>query len=126
MSAAESETVEGVEAVEVDVAPSDVVGEGAQSGPDALESSDDSTLDSLLGMLQSTEPAESPAEAEGTFASGVSWHQHAEVGFKKATSSRGTPAWLNLVMAAILGIVQGGDGGETGTGVEAEQAGEVA
>jgi len=120
MSAAESE------AVQVDVSPSDVVGEGLEGeAAPSTASSSDGLLGDLLGMLQSTEPATAPTEAEGTFATGVSWHQHAEVGFQKATASRGTPAWLNLVMAVILGVAGRSEGTDESEGVETVEGAHV-
>lgn len=101
MSAAEHE------AVEVDVNPSDFVDEqdaGAAAGSGGSSSARPHS--SIIEMLQSTEPAESPEMQDGTLSTAAEWHQHAELAFKKITGSSGTPAWLNLAMAAILAMVQ--------------------
>jgi hypothetical protein len=118
------------EAVQVDVDPSEFVDEddladvGERTGQGQSQGTSRS---SFFEMLQSTEPSESPEMQDGTFSTGAAWHQHLELGVKKATGAAGTPAWLNLSMAAILAVVQGVDptatSDEQDTGTDADLGG---
>jgi hypothetical protein len=97
MSAAEHERVQ------VDVAPSDVIGGDDRADEGDTASTDGSrSFSSIREMLSSTEPSESPEMQDGTFSTGAKWHQHLELAVKKATGASGTPAWLNGIMAAFL------------------------
>ncbi len=101
--------------VTVDVDPAEFVDGEDLGGEAATQSGGESraprSASSFFEMLQSTEPAESPEMQDGTLSTGAEWHQHAELAFKKITGSSGTPAWLNLAMAAILAVVQQGKTG---------------
>lgn len=99
------------ERVEVDVDPAKFVDEddlGEQGGADPTGGGSRApSRSNFFEMLQATEPAESPEQQDGTLSTSAAWHQHAELAIKKITGSSGTPAWLNLAMAAILAVVQG-------------------
>lgn len=116
------------ERVEIDVDPAEFVDDAglaeqggdaglAEQGGGALQGGGESraprSASNFFEMLQATEPAESPEMQDGTLSTGAQWHQHAELAFKKITGSSGTPAWLNLAMAAILAVVQQQGGGES-------------
>lgn len=103
MSAAEHE------AVEVDVNPSDVIGDddlGGEAAGEGEAATSSRSHGSFFEMLQSTEPAESPEMQDGTLSTNAQWYQHLELAVKKATGATGTPAWVNAAMAMFLLVAE--------------------
>jgi len=89
----------------------------SDDGGDSTESASRSSASrssssSLRSMLGSTEPDVSPSQASGTLDTSEPWHAHAETALAKATGAGGTPAWVHLLMAMLLLLID-----ETGVSV---------
>jgi len=88
--------------------------DGESGGTDTASrsSASRSSSSSLRSMLGSTEPDVSPSQASGTLDTSEPWHAHAETALAKATGAGGTPAWVHLLMAMMLLLID-----ETGVSV---------
>lgn len=80
-------------------------GESADTDAASRSSASRSSRSSLRSMLGSTEPDVSPSQASGTLDTSEPWHAHAETALAKATGAGGTPAWVHLLMAMLLLLI---------------------
>ena len=80
-------------------------GESTDTDTASRSSASGSSRSSFRSMLSSTEPDVSPSQASGTLDTSEPWHAHAETALAKATGAGGTPAWVHLLMAMLLLLI---------------------
>lgn len=85
----------------------------AETGDDPFSAAPEPDRSPWVEMLRSTDPPITPSEVGRNLDVGEPWYNHFGAGFLKMSGSRGTEAWMHLLMGVALLFTQDLELGES-------------